>query len=167
MRPREKAISDTGDPAAGGFILRDAQHTSNRGGGSSPEEEKAAAACIKSSLGWESCGGLSTPVGTGILPSGTGSLAPAARPGSGRASPEGKILEGRRRRESVFRAGKQGNSLVRCEVKQKMLKFVGKMAGGGKEMLFPCQRVAGRMVKSLLCLGGRQAFAFFSSFLFL
>lgn len=56
---------------------------------------------------------------------------------------------------------------MQCEVKQKMLKFVGKMAGGGKEMLFPCQRIAGRMVKSLFCFGGRQAFAFFSSFLFL
>lgn len=56
---------------------------------------------------------------------------------------------------------------MQCEVKQKMLKFVGKMAGGGKEMLFPCQRVAGRMVKSLFGFGGRQAFAFFSAFLFL
>ena len=56
---------------------------------------------------------------------------------------------------------------MQCEVKQKTLKFVGKMAGGGKEMLFPCQCIAGRMVKSLFCFGGRQAFAFFSSSLFL
>lgn len=34
-------------------------------------------------------------------------------------------------------------------------------------MLFPCQRIAGRMVKSLFCFGGRQALAFFSlSFFF-
>jgi len=106
-------------------------------------------------------------MGRGACPSFVGRLAPAARLGLGRAFPEGRILEARRRRESVFSAEKQGNSLVQCEVKQKMLKFVGKMAGGGKEMLFPCQCIAGRMVKSLFCFGGRQAFAFFSSSLFL
>lgn len=39
---------------------------------------------------------------------------------------------------------------MECEVKQKMPKFVGKMAGRGKKMLFLCQCVAGRMVKSFL-----------------
>lgn len=51
------------------------------------------------------------------------------------------------------------------EGKQKMLQFAGKVAGGGKEMLFPCQHVAGRMTKSLFCFGGCRASAFFSSFL--
>lgn len=60
--------------------------------------------------------------------------------------------------ESVCNAGKQGNSLVQCEVKQKMLEFVGKVAEGGKEMLFPCQHIAGKIVKTLPCFGGHQAF---------
>lgn len=68
--------------------------------------------------------------------------------------------------ESVCSAEKQGNSLVQCEVKQKMLKFVGKVAEGGKEMLFPCQHTAGKIVKTLPCFGGHQAFVLFSSFLF-
>lgn len=55
-----------------------------------------------------------------------------------------------RRPERVFSAEKEGNSLVQCEVKQKMPKSVGKMAGRGKKMLFLCQCVAGRMVKSFL-----------------
>lgn len=41
---------------------------------------------------------------------------------------------------------------MQCEAKQKMPKFVGKMAGRGKKMLFLCQCVAGRMVKSFLLI---------------
>lgn len=59
-------------------------------------------------------------------------------------------MEARLRREPVFSAEKEGNSSVQCEVKQKMPKFVGKMAGRGKKMLFLCRCVAGRMAKSFL-----------------
>lgn len=63
---KEKAISGVADTAERGFILQDAQHTSNRGRGSSPKEKGPIIAFIKTSLGWKSFGGLSTPMGTGF-----------------------------------------------------------------------------------------------------
>lgn len=65
-RPRKRATSGAADTAERGFILQDAQHTSNRGRGSSPKEKGPIIAFIKTSLGWKSFGGLSTPMGTGF-----------------------------------------------------------------------------------------------------